>query len=137
MRGASCLCSVVILLGAGCSGNSTNAPTWPVEGQVLFDGKPPVGAQVVFHSAGNNGAGSLHPSGLVDGNGKFKLTTYAANDGAPEGDYVVTLEWWVSQNDQPAVNRLPARYQQPKRSGLHAKIAAGAPNSLPTFKLTR
>jgi hypothetical protein len=136
MRSVCLFCSVLLLFGAGCSGD-TNPPRWPVEGQVLFDGKPPVGAQVVFHLAGNDSAGTLRPTGQVDSDGKFKLTTVAANDGAPEGDYDVTVEWWESKNDRPAVNRLPARYQQSKRSGLHARITAGAPNTLPTFKLAR
>jgi hypothetical protein len=137
LRVVSVLCSVVLFAAAGCSGESPRVPTYPVEGQVLLDGKPPIGAQVVFHSTGNHGAGTLRPTGQVDQTGKFILTTFAASDGAPEGEFDVTVEWWESKNDQPAVNRLPSRYRQPNRSGLHAKITAGGPNSLPTFKLAR
>lgn len=137
MRIACWVFSVVTLFAAGCSGNTPAVPTWPVEGRVLFDGKPPVGAQVVFHSAASNGAASIHPMGQVDSEGKFTLTTFAANDGAPEGDYDVTVVWWVAKNDRAAQNRLPARYQQPARSGLRAKVTAGASNALPTFKLAR
>ena len=75
------------------------------------------------------------PTGQVDKDGKFTLTTFAANDGAPAGDYEVTVEWWVSKNDKPAVNRLPARYRQPERSGLRATVAGGGAIALPVFKL--
>jgi hypothetical protein len=136
MRIVCCLCSAVLLLGAGCSERRTDAPSWPVEGRVSFNGAPPVGAQVVFHPTGQS-AGTVRPTGQVDKTGQFTLTTYTANDGAPAGDYDVTVEWWVSKHDQLAVNQLPARYQQPKRSGLHARVTAGGANALPTFKLAR
>jgi hypothetical protein len=138
MRSLGSLAVVAVMLGiAGCSRESPRVPTYPVEGQVLLNGKPPVGAQVVLHARNNPGGAVLRPTGQVDTTGKFTLTTYTANDGAPVGDYDVTVEWWVAQKDRPAANQLPPRYRQPQRSGLQAKISADGPNSLPTFKLAR
>ncbi len=135
-RTAQCLLLPTLLaLAAGCSDNG-RPRVFPVEGQVLFNGKPPVGAQVIFHPIGKSGTDAVRPTGQVDGTGKFTLTTYSSNDGAPEGDYDVTVELWISKNDNPAVNQLPARYQQTKSSGLHAKITPGE-NQLTAFKLAR
>ena len=33
------------------------------------------------------------PQAVTDTNGEFHLTSYNADDGAPDGDYVVTIEW--------------------------------------------
>ena len=122
-------------MAAGCS-DSGRPAVFPVQGQVLFEGKPPVGAQVILHPVGKSGPDAVRPTGQVDSAGKFTLTTYSSNDGAPEGDYDVTVELWISKNDNPAVNHLPSRYQQTKSSGLHARITPGE-NQLTPFKLAR
>jgi hypothetical protein len=124
----------LMLAVAGCS-DSSREPVFPVQGQVLFQGRPAVGAQVVFQPVGK-GDTVVRPSGQVDSDGKFVLTTYAVGDGAPAGEYEVTVELWVSKNERPAVNQLPSRYRQGRSSGLRATIAAGA-NQLPAFKLAR
>jgi hypothetical protein len=119
---------------AGCGG-AAHDPVYPVHGQVLFQGKPAAGAQVVFHPVGKIDP-TVRPSGQVDSTGKFTLTTHAAGDGAPPGEYEVTVELWVSKNDNPAVNQLPWRYQQARSSGLRATVTAGE-SQLPAFKLSR
>jgi hypothetical protein len=130
------LLPVAVVAAAGCGERSHREPVFPVEGHVLFHGKPAAGAHVVFHSVANDGVAAPRPSGQVDGTGKFLLTTYTAGDGAPAGDYEVTIEQWVSKNDRPAINQLPRRYQQGKASGLRATVTAGK-NDLPTFQLSR
>jgi hypothetical protein len=121
---------------AGCSAGSNREPVFPVQGEVLFQGQPATGAQVVFHPVGNNSLTAVRPSGQVDSTGKFTLTTHAAGDGAPAGDYAVTVELWLSKNDNPAVNQLPRRYQHASTSGLRATVTAGE-NQLPALKLAR
>lgn len=121
---------------AGCSDRGGREPVFPVQGLVLYQGKPAVGAQVVFHPVGKGNPAAIRPSGQVDGTGKFTLTSYASGDGAPQGDYEVTVEYWVAKNERPAVNQLPSRYRLGRSSGLRASIAAGE-NQLPAFKLSR
>ena len=125
---------LVLGIGAGCGDGGL--PVYPVQGSVVFSGRPPAGAQVVFHPVGKTGVDALRPSGQVDAEGNFNLTTFKTGDGAPAGDYDVTVEQWVSKNDNPAVNLLPARYLLTRSSGLHATVAAGE-NQIPTFKLAR
>jgi hypothetical protein len=123
-------------LATGCGGDGRK-PVFPVEGQVLWKGKPPVGAQIVFHPVGQTGPDALNPAGQVDSQGKFTLTTYKANDGAPAGDYQVTIDHWESPGrDLPAVNKLPPEFSRVASSGLSAKVVEG-PNQLPTFELKK
>src|SRR5438270_6044767 len=101
------LLPLILALAAGCSHDGSDSgrePVFPVQGQVLFQGKPATGAQVVFQRVGTGGNAPVRASGQVDTAGKFVLTTYAAGDGAPAGEYEVTVERWISRNDNPAVN---------------------------------
>src|ERR1700722_7991995 len=77
------LCGLALVLIAGCSSGRT--PTFPVQGQVRWKGQVPAGAQVVFHPAGGAAKDAIRPTGQVDSEGKFTLTTFAAGDGAPAG----------------------------------------------------
>src|SRR4029079_14067748 len=82
------------VIAAGCGGGgSIKAPrTSQSAGTVLKGGKPAVGVKVTFHPKFEMGAVKFTPSGMTDRNGGFTLSTAAANDGAPPGDYTVTFE---------------------------------------------
>ena len=90
-RSAFVVLAALVLLGTatGCGGQKA---VYHVHGIVL-DGnnKPAKGAVVVFHPTTGDTAEETRPVGTVDDNGEFVLTTYQSGDGAPAGDYVVTL----------------------------------------------
>jgi hypothetical protein len=88
--------SVAILSTVGGCGGSGKPPVVPAAGKVMFNKTTaPAGALVVFHPVD----GALEkriggkPFGKVKDNGTFALTTYAQGDGAPEGEYGVTIDW--------------------------------------------
>ncbi|NDH10061.1 MAG: carboxypeptidase regulatory-like domain-containing protein, partial [Gammaproteobacteria bacterium] len=81
-----------VLLLSGCQGNEST-PTLPYEGEVKINGKPISGATVVFHSK-KTGDQEVSPSGTTDATGKFRLTSNKEFDGAPAGDYAVTITWF-------------------------------------------
>jgi hypothetical protein len=104
-------------------------PTHPVHGKVFFEGTPAANAQVVFHLITNAGKNFTHAGdALVEPDGSFTLTTYTANDGAPLGEYAVTITnrepMWDEQG-KPGPNRLPAKYSRPQTSGLRVKVEEG------------
>jgi hypothetical protein len=108
----------------------------PVRGQILVDGKPAAQAQVLFHPAGND-AEKLQPAGQTDDQGYFNLTTYANGDGAPEGDYTVTVTWFRVFRDGSEVssrNVLPRRYAVPESSQLKVTVNKGK-NELSALQL--
>ena len=121
----------------GCS-KQTTVPVYPVHGQVLLNGKPLADAIVSFHAqSGNDHA--AYPSAHTDADGHFSLTTHAAGDGAPEGDYSISLVCFRSRpvkknSGGHAENVVPLRYASPSSSGLTAKVVAGA-NELQPLKL--
>jgi len=94
VRVAICLLAAG-MVGCGSAEKVKNRkPVFPVSGQFLFYGAPAGGAMISFHPLGDAGPGRAIPSqALSDTEGKFALTTYSTADGAPEGDYVVTIYW--------------------------------------------
>jgi hypothetical protein len=121
------------LLALMCSScqSRTDAPVYPVTGRLLVNGQPAERALVVFHPVAEDGGELPHADVAADGS--FRLN-------APAGDYLVTVEWWLSSgkrgDDSPPTNRLPAKYASVKSSGLTAHVGAG-PTELQPFELTR
>lgn len=129
----------VILSGitlGGCRSERT-LTTHPVIGQVLFDDRPLAEAMVIFHPVEGDFRNLI---AITTVQGEFSLTTYRANDGAPAGEYRVTVEFrdWVQEGDEQTrtgANLLPPRYASPADSGLRCTITAGE-NRLEPFRLT-
>ena len=125
---------LLLLLAVGCSQEQAPpVPTFPVTGQVTFGGKPAVGAVVVFHPK----SGSTEfpfPHGQADNDGKFQVTTFAKADGAPAGEYVITVELHSFQQQQDdyvlGPNLVPPKYATAATSDLVARVAEG-PNEVP------
>src|SRR5262245_4488708 len=86
--------ALAALLVAGCG--SGKPQTVPAGGKVLFHkATPAAGALVVFHPADPAAEKRIggKPFAKVKDDGTFALTTYAEGDGAPEGEYGVTVDW--------------------------------------------
>ena len=127
------------LLVCSCD-KDKKVPVFAVRGQVRFNGQPVPQAFVVFHPQGLDSAELVRPTSRTDKDGYFTLSTYTADDGAPAGDYVVTVEWrplvkGLSGDPEPGPNRLPDRYHSPATSPLHVQIVEG-PNDLQPLDVT-
>jgi hypothetical protein len=81
------ICSLLAVI-AGCPPATPPKPkTYPASGTVLYNGNPVEGATVSFW-----GEKSSRPAtGITDKDGKFKLSTYGANDGAVEGPQQISV----------------------------------------------
>ncbi|MGL4555389.1 MAG: metallophosphoesterase, partial [Gemmataceae bacterium] len=101
-------------------------PTSPVEVRVTLDGKPVGGAEVVFAGTAKDRV-NARADGLTDEDGVARLSTYAANDGAPMGPYAATVTLrrpLFGPDGKPGPNLLPAKYADVKTSGLTAAVGA-------------
>lgn len=130
------------LLTGGCQKAPNRKTCYPVEGRVLVNGKPAVGALVVFFPEDKSDSNSPSASGATDENGNFALSTYDTEDGAPPGPYIVTVTWeqrsLVRQKDPLKRGGPPDksldRYKLAKTSPLRATVEA-QPNKLKPFEL--
>jgi hypothetical protein len=137
---------VSLALIAGCGGGLPQQKTYPVTGTVTLDGKPLPNVTVIFHA---ENAASFKwkelPQGTTDAEGKFTVFTYtnAPADGAPAGSYKVGIEFTPPPQDDDGNDqvkrvkgvRIPAKYADPKTSGLTATVDA-KPNQLSPFALS-
>ncbi len=120
----------------GCSSGEARRPTQHANGTLKIQGKAAPGATLVFHPDQTWGKDEPKPRATVKPDGTYEVTTYEGNDGAPEGNYTVTVEWFVPNkpDDGNVTNRAPAKYGKANSSPLKVNIGKG-PNNLPAFEL--
>jgi hypothetical protein len=146
---------IVLSIGVvGCSGEKPvgagkHLPTFRTKGTVIYKGEPVDDATVSFHPATSGAPGAVGKSNSA---GEYTLRTYKAGDGAPEGDYIVTvqkseiapaekksgaemfqeMEKQALTGKKPVEDRplslIPDKYARPTTSGLSAKVTANGPN---------
>lgn len=141
ISGAVILTTLVML--SGCGSPPADVPTAELHsftGIVLVDNEPAHGAVVTLHPIEDLGLGAVTPSGLADDIGLFSVSTYQPGDGAPAGNYRVTVSWMEVLNpgaSEPEYgkSKLPLRYSKPDSSGLELAIVAGM-NDPRTLELT-
>ncbi len=107
----------------------------------MFDGRPLTGAFVVLHPKGStDGKPAPRPHAQAAADGSFTLTSYESNDGAPAGDYTLTVEYRALVNRGGDVtagpNVLPPKYSRAETSPVAVQIAAGR-NILPEIQITK
>ncbi|MEM7313743.1 MAG: hypothetical protein AAF497_11390, partial [Planctomycetota bacterium] len=125
-----CLCGLLSLLFVGCG--EDRLEVFPVTGSVVINGQPAVRAKLSFF-----GQDEVHqseiapfPSATTDDQGNFVVTSYEPGDGAPAGNYKVTVTCRESNDLDPeareqAPNMVPARYADPEQTPLTVLIKKG------------
>lgn len=124
----------MLMTGLGCSGGASNIeveklPTHPVSGTVMISGKPLPDADVRFVAVSD---GKVAPRGKTDSNGKYTLSSFAVDDGAPVGKYkvLVTISV-VKEGDEyeaePDFSKSPVnmKFGSPKTTPLEAEVKDG------------
>lgn len=137
------LIGAIGLSPASCGKDAGEGSVHPVSGQVIFEGgrPPPEGAIVVFNPVKDpQRFDKGYPRGFVGKDGKFKLSTYKADDGAPAGEYRVTITWRKKkpgaeeEEEDDGPDLLGGRYADASKSGLTATVKEGT-NELKPFVL--
>lgn len=94
---------------------------------------------VVFHPLEAQVTEAMKPVAYTDDGGRFRLTTDSPGDGAPAGDYAITIvcreKTRTGVEKVKGRNLLPSRYSKPETSGLRYRVQEGK-NELPAFELT-
>jgi hypothetical protein len=128
-----------VLLGLmiGC-GKSRGVTLYPVRGSVQINGEPAKDVNIMFTPVvpieveGH----PLSPSGVTEEDGSFQLMSFDPNDGAPAGDYQVTIIYPMSRfnKHQSGIDRLKGKFSNPQTSGLKATVEAKK-NEIPVFNI--
>jgi hypothetical protein len=140
MLSSAFVAAVMVTVLVGCGKRQGDRGTvHPVEGQVFLDKEPLAGALIAFYPKGQS-SGKAKPSRAQTGpDGRFRVGTFAADDGAPEGEYAVTVIRYPVQKQgdggyAAGQNDLPKKYASQKLTDLQVRIGDGK-NSLPPLVL--
>ena len=122
----------------GCGKVNDQLPVIPLQGKVTHKGKPLANALVALHPVNPTDPRATTCRATTDAEGNFSVSTYNANDGAPAGEYKVTVECYQLKGSgsslEPGPNILPVKYSQPGTTDFTVSVAEGAANS-PTFDI--
>jgi hypothetical protein len=124
-------------LTSGCGGNK-GPRLYPVKGSVRINGEPVKGVNVMFTPVApiEGATDPLSPAAVTGKDGTFRLMSFKPGDGAPAGDYQVTVIYPMNRYNKflSGVDRLKGKFANPKTSGLIAKVEPTS-NDLPPFDL--
>lgn len=127
------LIGCVVATPACSSKKIVERPTFPIKGQVLFEGQPLRDALVVFHPPASGDSQPLRSMARTDANGYFEMSTYKEKDGVPAGSYLVSV---VKQDEDTGIHLIPPMYADSASSGLRIEVREGS-NEPQTFRLRR
>lgn len=132
------LLAVSLTFLSGCGGE-TGPRCHPVEGRVLYQNQPLAEAMVVFHPLTPPVERVPQPIGNTNAEGRFMMTTLKSGDGAPQGEYAITIELREPRQIGEEVvrdgpNLLPPKYASPRDTPLRYKVIPGK-NEVPEIKL--
>jgi hypothetical protein len=99
----------------------------PVHGKLLVGGKPAPGAEVILYPSGAPGPALVRPHATVEPDGAYRLTTFTTRDGAPAGDFALTVIWpgppgKNQAEDEPGPDRLGRAFAEPKKPAASVHI---------------
>lgn len=115
---------------------------YKAHGKATFAGQPMANASILLHPEGDGEPEFPRPRATVNEDGSFVLGTYGKDDGAPAGEYTLSIQWFrkldknALEDGVRPTNMLPNRYANPKTSRLTVHIVSGE-NELPPISLAR
>jgi hypothetical protein len=127
----------LVALVSGCAGDG-GPRLYPVKGVVRINGEPAKDVNVVFTpvAAPEGDATPLSPAAVTGEDGSFRLMSFKPGDGAPAGEYQVTIIYPMNRFNKhlSGIDRLRGKFANPKTSGLTAKVEPTG-NDLPPFDI--
>jgi hypothetical protein len=121
----------------GCSADK-GPRLYPVRGVVRINGEPAKDVNVMFTPVNPPAGGDvpLSPAAVTQEDGSFRLMSFQPGDGAPAGDYLVTVIYPMNRFNKhlSGIDRLRDKFANPKTSGLTARVEPTS-NDLPPFDL--
>src|SRR5262249_55654757 len=79
------------LVGLTSCGESRDFPaTYPVRGKILVNNQPAKDCQIYLRRTTEDNV-KVTPHGVTNDNGEFEVMSYHEADGAPSGEYIVTI----------------------------------------------
>jgi hypothetical protein len=126
---------VVAVVVSGCGDNrKAERPVFKVHGRLTFDGVPMSGAEIAFNAKDQENR-DIQPKAKADQSGDYTLSSYRQNDGAPAGEYIVTIYWPAPLSKAAAAKADKAETPEEKDQIIAPDRLNGLYSSVTTSKL--
>jgi hypothetical protein len=113
-----CVLCAIAFISLGCSDKGSDQPDLGnVQGTVSLDGKPFVGAIIVFTPEEGR-----QSTGLTDENGKYELEYLHHSKGAVLGRHTIGF---AGPTDETLAVPIPAKYAYGTETGIQEEVKAG------------
>lgn len=132
-----------ILLCGGCREempDGPRVPTSPVTGQILVDGKPAASLAITLVPKFERSAEVPSSSAFTDEEGRFQIGTFESGDGAPAGEYAVTLFWGqynLLNGQYVGPDKLDGQYAEAEKPYQVIQVPENEPLDLGTIEVTK
>lgn len=133
------LAAALLAVGLVGCGNDGRPKTVPVSGKVLVNGKAAEGVSLSFHPL-NQPHNSVPGTARSRADGSFDVTSFLPGDGAPPGEYAVTVIWpdrYATDpggQEYPVGDKLGGAYSRKDSTPIKVTIREGE-NHLDPFDL--
>ncbi|MDB5341348.1 MAG: hypothetical protein JWN70_6967 [Planctomycetaceae bacterium] len=134
---------LLLIVCVGCGEvERPELPVFPVSGSILVDGKPPVGAEIRCRPSTplkDPAKRTIEPFAFVEQDGTFKVGTYLGDDGAPPGEYSLTIVWPVitveGGEEIRGADRLKGRFDKPDQPIARVTVKPDEDTCIPEILL--
>lgn len=131
-HGARRLLILAAIFLHGCGGDQplqrTDVKRVPVSGRVVAGRQPVPGAVVTLVPKFEWNPDLPNPKAVTEADGSFEIGTVMTGDGAPPGEYLVS----ITSPESGIPFKIEAKFEDPERSGIRA-IVKNDPSKLSDF----
>lgn len=112
-------CLLLVAMFSGCEKRIKRLPVYQVAGKILVNGQPAEHAQISLQPVKTAAKGErvIIPNAIALADGTFNVGTYTGTDGAPAGEYAITVIWptvtMEGGEETFGPDRLKGRYRIP------------------------
>ena len=135
LRKSTVLLISMVISGCGSSSNESGVVTVPAKGKILVDSKSFAGLKIQLKPKFEWKSDKVpYPRAVTDDKGEFVLETFQPGDGAPTGDYEVSITSPTNEGLGKISDPIGSRYADSSKSGLTVKIG-DSEAKIPDFQL--
>jgi hypothetical protein len=142
IRVAVALLTCMLMVSCGKSGDRVKGvrlPVYPAKGKLMMGDEPVPNATLTFHPVKKfpREVAQIRPSAHTNKDGTYEVSTYGSNDGAPAGDYSVTVSWRGAEpnlRNEEEDELAPVQFRNATTTGFKTTLKEGE-NTIQVFNM--
>ena len=121
----------ILIMTSGCGPVGDRIPVSKTSGKLVWSENQTMGLMIVLHPTDPTAPRlPVQPTGVIQSDGTFEITCYETSDGAPAGEYIVTIREAPRAEDAKRPKLPPPKYLKNATSPLRIRIEKQPLNNL-------